>query len=183
MTTEIATREPAKFAAGDRVQWQRTLDDYPAGTWTLAYYLLNASGRIAITASAQGTDHLVDVAAATTKAWAAGFYDVQGYVTSGSDRRLAWSGRIEILPNFALAGSLDYRSHARRVLEAIEAVLESKATGDQLEYTIGSRSLKKMTHEELIRVRGRYKAEVEQEDIAERIANGLGGGNKVVFRL
>jgi hypothetical protein len=43
------------------------------------------------------------------------------------------------------------------VLDAIEAVIENRATLDQQEYTIGSRHLKRMTAAELIEFRDKYR--------------------------
>lgn len=179
----IATIEPASITAGDRVQWQKTLADYPAGTWTLNYYFRNASGKIDITAGTSGTDHLVDVAAATSKGWGAGQYDGQGIVSDGTSRFTVWTGRLTVLPNFALAGSHDGRSHARRVLEAIEAVIENRASLDQQEYTIGNRSLKRIPVGDLLVLRDRYRADVASEAAAERIANGLGNPRHVHVRF
>lgn len=183
MTAAIPTTEPAKIAAGDRVQWTKSLADYPAGTWTLTYYLRNAAGKIDITAGSSGTDHAVDVAAATTKGWTAGHYDGQGVVTSGTDRTLVWQGRIEVLPNFALAGSYDNRTHARKTLEAIQAVIENRATLDQQEYTIGNRSLKRMPISDLIKLEQTYLGRVRSEELGQAAANGQAGGGMLVVRL
>ena len=62
----IPTTEPETITAGDSLTWKRTLADYPAGTWTLKYRLINADGKIDITATASGTDHLVSVEPATS---------------------------------------------------------------------------------------------------------------------
>lgn len=183
MTAAIATTEPAKITAGDRIEWQKTLADYPAGTWTLKYYFRNADGKIDITAGASGTDHLVDVAAATSKGWEAGKYDGQGIVSSGTDRFTVWTGRIEVLPNFELAGSYDGRSHARKTLEAIEAVIENRATLDQQEYTIGNRNLKRTPLEDLIKLRETYRGLVRAEEQGQAAANGQGSGGRIVMRL
>ena len=68
------TTEPAAITAGDSFTWQKTLADYPAGTWTLKYRFINAAGKIDITATASGTDHLVSVTPTTSAAYTAGDY-------------------------------------------------------------------------------------------------------------
>lgn len=183
MTAAIATIEPAQIVAGDRVQWQKTLADYLAGTWTLKYYFRNAAGKIDITAGSSGTDHLVDVSAATSKTWGAGDYDGQGIVSSGTDRFTVWTGRIEVLPNFELAGSYDGRSHARKTLEAIEAVIEGRASLDQQEYTIGNRSLKRTPMADLIGLCDKYRGLVHAEEQGAAAAHGQGSGGRIVTRL
>lgn len=185
MTATVPTVEPASIVAGDRIQWKKTLSDYPAGTWTLVYYFLNASGKFSITAGTDGTDHSVDVAAATSKAYAAGKYDGQGRVTSGTDIYVVWRGRIEVLANFELAGSRDERTHARKMLEAIEAELEGRATAAQtsmLEYTIGSRNYRR-DPKILLEWRDRYSVEVAAEDVAAAIANGTNPNRRFMARL
>ena len=67
----IPTTEPETITAGDSLTWKRTLADYPAGTWTLKYRLINADGKIDLTATASGTDHLVSVAPDTSAVYTA----------------------------------------------------------------------------------------------------------------
>lgn len=182
---DFATSEPARIAAGDRWRWERRdLSDYPASTWTLTYALVSSTVRVQITAAANGNWHQVDVAAATTAGYTAGTYRWQAYVTSGTDRRMVGQGDIEILPNFATQSSgYDGRSHARTVLDAIEAVIEGRATKDQESYSIGGRSLQRTPIAELLRLRDVYRAEVKAEKVADRLANGMGGARRLLVRL
>jgi hypothetical protein len=90
---------------------------------------------------------------------------------------------MEVEPDFSATATLDTRSHARKVLAAIEAVIERRATKDQEEYTIDGRSLKRTPVAHLLVLRYRYKREVEQEEQADRLAKGRGTGRKVVTRF
>ena len=180
---EIANQEPNLICAGDLIQWRKSLSLYPAGTWTLSYTLINAHNKIDITATASGTDHLVNVAAATSATWPPGTYKVQGYVTNGSQRFTITQDEITIKPNFAAASTLDTRSHVKKVLEALEAVLEGKATSDQMEYSIGGRSIKRMPITDLMVWRDKYRAQYLSEQRAEGLAKGLGGKNMILVRL
>jgi hypothetical protein len=67
-------------------------------------------------------------------------------------------GTILFLPRYDQAAAYDDRSHARKMLDAIESLLESRASADVLEYTIGSRHLKKMSPKELTDWRDYYRA-------------------------
>lgn len=180
---DIPTTEPTEVTAGDTVKWTRTLSDYPAGTWTLSYTLINAASKIAITASASGTDHLVSVTPATSAAWSAGLYDWQAYVTDGTDRYQVDSGRITVNANYAGATTLDDRSHVKKTLDAIEAVIEGRASQAQQSYTINGRSLTRIPLSELYEFRKQYQAEYAAELQAERIANGMGSGRRVLLRF
>lgn len=179
------SNEPETVTAGDLVEWRREdlVDKYPAATWTLTYALQSPAARIDITASAQGGYFTVVVSAATSAAWAPGGYTWQAYVTSGTDRHMVDHGRIEVLPNFAAIKHHDGRTHARRVLDAIEACIEGKATRDQQSYSIAGRELQRYTWQELIDARSRYRALVLAEERAERARNGAGGGSRLVVRL
>lgn len=175
MTAEVPTIEPESFIAGDTWQWTRSLADYPASTWTLTYRARSREGEFSITASASGSDHSITVAKATTAAYKAGLYAWIAQVTDGTTRTTVASGLWTVAPDPASTGAgFDPRSHARKVLEAIEAIIEGRATKSQLEYSIGGRSVKHMTHADLLVARSRYASEVAAEDRAAAIARGLG---------
>lgn len=172
MASTPPTYEPSAFRAGDSVRWTRTLADYPAGTWTLAY-TLNGPTLITITASADGTDHAVSVLPAVSAVYKPGVYTWAARVTDGTDTYTVGTGTLEILANPAKASTTDARSHARRFLDAIESVLEGRATHDVASYTIGGRQLARVSLEELLAARGKYRAEVRAEENADRLARGL----------
>jgi hypothetical protein len=103
----------------------------------------------------------------TTAAYKAGLYRWTAVVDDGTERVTLASGLVNVLPDPAKTGAgFDPRSHARKTLEAIEAVIEGRATKDQEEYTIGNRSLKRTPTKELLEFRDKYRADVAREDIA-----------------
>jgi hypothetical protein len=177
--------EPEKLVSGDTWEWQRNdLAAYPASEgWTLKYVLINATDKIEIDAITHGDDFKVYLAAADTTAKAAGTYRFEASVSKNGDRYRVGTGNIEVLADFASADTLDTRSHARRVLAAIEAVIERRATKDQEEYQIDGRSLKRTAIGDLLLLRNRYRQEVVNETHADQIARGKTGGRKVVMRF
>ncbi len=185
MAQPTPSREPARITAGDTITWQRALADYPASaSWALNYRLINASGKIDIIASASGSDHLVNVSAATSAAWLAGSYSWTAYVTKGTERYTVGTGTITIKQDLAAAAAgVDVRSHAVKTLEAIEAVIEGRATQAHLSYTIDGRQMQLMKFDELLVLRDRYRAEVRSEEDALRVQNGLAPRNKILVRL
>ena len=160
----------------------RSFSDYPAsGGWTLTYALVNTSNKIAITASADGDGHLVEVAAATTVAYVAGTYDWQAYVTKDPERYQVDSGVMEILPDFAVqTGGYDARSHVKKVLDALEAMIEGKASQDQLSYAIGGRSISKLSPQEVIDWRDAY-AQLYRRELRKLHGQGERRSIKVQF--
>lgn len=172
--TDIATREPDALIAGDTWQWRRSLADYPAPTWTLTYYLRGRTHETSFAAAADGSDHLVNVAKATTAAIQPGDYELTGLVGDGSARHTVYRQRFVVRPDPAQLGAgYDPRSHARKVLEAIQAVIEGRATKDQEEYSINNRSLKRTPLEELLKLQQYYLNAVANEDAIA--AGGIGG--------
>lgn len=183
MAAAIPTSEPTSLRAGDTWSWSRSLADYPASSWTLAYSLINAQGKITVTAAASGADHLVTVPAATTAGYTPGSYSASARVTSGAESYSWELPDIEVLRNLSAETSYDDRSHARKVLDAIEAVLEGRASTDQQSVTIGDRAIVKMPVSDLLKLRDSYAGEVAGEERAKRIAAGMGGAARLHVRL
>lgn len=184
-STNYPSAEPTELVVGDRWAWKR-VDlgaDYPPASYTLSYSLrLFGTGttEIEITASGSGSDYLVEVAAADTAAETAGSYAWQAYITRNSDsERITVDRGTVLLRANRDASTDDPRSHAQKMLDAIEALMEGRASSAEASYSIGDRSLTKLTPDELIRWRNFYRAEVRAERQAETIANGGGNGRLV----
>lgn len=186
--TSYPQSEPEILVAGDRWAWKRTDlgADYPPASYALTYSArLESTGtEIEITASESGQDYIVEVASATTAGYTVGIYSWQAYITrtADSERVTVGSGTFEIVANRD-AASTDPRSHAKKVLDAIEAILEDRATKDQQAYTIRGRSLSRTPIPDLLELRKVYKAEVAREKQAEDIAAGRGHSGKIKVRL
>lgn len=161
----ISTKTPSLIVAGDTAKWQLSLSDYPAPTWVVSYALVVNGIRIAFTALASGTDHLIEIAKATTATWKAGLYSYQAYATSSTERVIIETGSIRIATDFAQATTgYDDRSWAKRCLDNVEAVIEGRASQAQLEYTIAGRQLKFITPKELFDMRDRFRLEYFAEE-------------------
>ena len=161
--------EPLQVVAGSTATWTVPAGDYAAPTWTLSYALLKPGcDRIEITATDNGDgSHLVTVAASDTAGWESGEYYWQRNVTNGSVRHTTGSGRLEIKPNFA-AANVDPRSSAKKTLDALEAVREGKATGDQLSMSLNGRSISRMSWDEVNSAWNHFKNLVDQEVALEK---------------
>lgn len=169
MSADIPSTPPAEMRAGDTIRWRRSLSDYPADDgWELKYTLLGQGGAHNGTASTDGDAHQFTVAASASADWAAGNYLLTEYVTKGDERYTIASRSVRVLPDLASAtGPVDTRSHARKVLDAIEAWLESKApVAGMLE--IAGRRIQHYPIEQLLALRDRYRNEVAAEEAAAR---------------
>jgi hypothetical protein len=184
---------PATLRAGDTIEWDESLPDYPASDgWTLAFVLTRyGQSLITIIATPSGDDYAISILPATTRAWIPGIYSWQAYVYKEAgtpvlitEKYTLESGQVQILPDIAQATSItDLRSHAKKVLDAIEALLEGKATADVMSYSIAGRSLSKMNPEELIKWRSFYKTEYQRELEAEAIAKGEDNPRRIGVRF
>ncbi len=183
---------PSTLRAGDTIEWNESISDYPATDgWTLAF-LLYAYGKtpITITASADGADYTISIPASTTRSWVAGTYSYQAYVydmsgtTSIVEKYTVYDGSVIILPDLTQSlSTTDNRSHVKKVLDALEAVIEGKATSDALSYSIGGRSISKMTPEELIKWRSFYLTEYQRELDGEAIRRGEDSPRRIGVRF
>jgi hypothetical protein len=187
----IATIEPDVLVAGDLWEWKKTLDDYPAPTWVLTYRFRSRVGEFNKQASADGTDHSVSIAAATTAGYKAGLYEWFARVVNGSESYTVGSGLLTVRPDPAFIGAgHDPRSHARKVFEALEAAIEGRALSasqrDMVSYAIGSRSQSFDVNDsraQLIQAYEKYKWLVYDEDVRERVAKGLPNPRHVGIRF
>jgi acetyl-CoA carboxylase carboxyltransferase component len=104
---------------------------------------------------------------------------VQATVTQGAERYTVGVFPVCVLANLAaLTAGTDLRTHARKVLDAINAWLESKApVAATME--VAGRRLDHYALGDLLALRDRYRAEVYRE---ERAAAGKGTA-RILMRL
>lgn len=180
MTIETSHPEPFALIVGDTAKWTRKLDAYPASAgWALNYELVNAQHRYEIAAVADGDAFRILITARTTEGYTAGDYDWRARVTNADGEvYTVATGRMTVAPSFGAA--VDGRSHARRTLEAIEAVLEGRATSATAEYEINGRRLKYISLTELHSMRSKYQREVAAE---EGVSGPRGVSGRIMVRF
>ena len=194
-STNYRTLEPTletyghPIVAGDYLAWKRSdlNSDYSNSSYSLSYKArLEDSGStlITISASASGADYLIEVGQSTTASYTVGIYHWDAYITKDSDseRVRVDHGQWEIIENLASA-TTDPRSSSKKVYDAVVAVIEGRASQDQMSYSIAGRSLSRMSIEDLIKFEGIYKARWMKEVNESRIRDGLGTTNTIHSRL
>jgi len=187
-STNYPTSEPNELQLGDFWAWKRTdlSTDYPTASYALSYEFNLVDGSTAanftLTATESNDEYIIE--ASNTTSYTAGEYNWISYITRSSDSaRIKLSeGFTEIQQNYATTTS-SVRSHAKKVLDAIEAVIENRATMDQSSMSIAGRSLSRLTIDELLQFRDRYKAEYLKEVKKERIKNKKDSGNTIKIRF
>lgn len=182
----VSTQEPRVARVGDTWEWRREdIAAFPATAWTLHYYFKSASANFNFDATADGDYFAVTRTAAETATRAAGVYQWFAFVTDGTRRYQVSQGTIELLPDMAVAGNLDTRSHARKMLDAIDAALLAQAQGGSLalSYTINGRSVTYRDDAAVLDARRYWEAKVRDEEAAEALKNGRPFGQKLLVRL
>jgi hypothetical protein len=184
MAFTVPEREPDTLTAGDLWTWSRSdLSDYPAPTWALTYSLVKLDKQIAITATTSGTGFLVSIAAATTADYSPGAYTWAAYATSGVERHLVGTGRIEVRPNLAtLTQGYDGRSFAEIRVEQLELSIRARDPM-MAAYSVGGRSVQYRTLEDVRTDLDYWRGRLYAERAKERVANGLQGARRLGVRL
>lgn len=181
---EPQSYEPEKLTAGVTWKWKKTHSDYPASEWSLNYYLRrNGATETSFGSTADGDTFQVNVGATVTALFTPDVYDIVGIVTKGSEKFVVYDGILKVLTNPASSSAYDPRSHARRVLDLIEAAMEGRIPNGMESYTIGGRSITKISLPDLRMLYEKYKMDVVMEEQAERLANGRRSGKNIGVRF
>ncbi len=167
----------AQLTAGDTWSFTLTDSDHTAPTFDATIYFENGAATFNATAADSGSDHAFTIAAATTAAYAPGRYKWFIRVSDGTNAYTVATGWLEVGVNPAAAGVHDHRSHARQMLDAINAFLIGNATTAQKAMSINGRSLERHALPELTAWRDQLRNEVRTEENAG--AAGLGRNIKV----
>ena len=184
-------QEPDTIVIGDRLVWRRDdlANTYPIGSYALTYEFHEDSGgggshKFDITATEAESTYFVEVASSTTASYTDGDFIWNAFITRSSDsqRIRVDTGRTTVVKNLANTNA-DLRSHAKKVLDAVQAVLENRASVDQASFSIAGRSLSRMSIDELLSFRDKYKAEYLQEIKKARIKNKQKSGNTIEVKF
>lgn len=146
-----------------------------------AQFLLGGTSSLKKAGTIDGDDIAFSLLAGDTENLATGQYDWQVVAeeipesssSSGQvlGRRFIDEGTVWVIRKLTGEGADDRRSVAEKILAAIDASIQGKATADQQSYVIqsgsGSRSLSRVTMEDLLRARALYANIVAQEKRAK----------------
>lgn len=187
--SQLPSGEPTTLVIGDLWRWRRTdlSDLYDPTTYDLKYsakLLTSAGTPIDITATSDATGFYVDVGSATTDTFTPGDYSWQAYIIrkSDSERIRVDNGRWTFVANFD-TDTEDRRSHAKKMIDMLESVLENRADDGVLYYMIGNRQISKIPPAELRKLLNDYRAEYKRELAKEAVARGDKNPNSLTARF
>lgn len=173
-------RMPAQMIAGDSLRLSIAGGDYPASEgWAVSLVLQKIAGGAPVTvnASDDGGDWSIVISSAASGQLQPGPHRYLIAATKAGDRSTIDHGQIEVLPDPAKPAQ-DQRSPARRALDAIDAVLEGRASSEDMKFTFADgRALEKIPHADLLALRKHYARIVAREATKGR------GPKRVLVRL
>jgi hypothetical protein len=125
--------EPKSFTAGEFVSWRCYEVLYHANNgWRLVYNFRSSveNSNIDVTSVADGAYHVVTLTSELTKDYKAGNYWWQCWARKNEKHYIVRHGNLVIKPSLAELEVFDGRSHVKKMLEALEAMLLGKASLD-----------------------------------------------------
>lgn len=183
--------EPREIVVGDFLQWKRSdlVEDYPHAEYSAEYVARISGGgsseiKLPATEPAGADYYLFTVDSVTSADFVAGFYHWQLEITQTStgNRIVVDIGDFTAIPDMD-NNQADPRIHAEVMVDKIESILEGKADSDVSNYSIAGRSITKMSFDELMVARDRYRAEVTKHNNKELVKRGKSNGSTIKVRF
>jgi len=163
----MARQIPKTILAGDTLKIDLTITNTDLAGFNFRLNMAGPSGApipYTFNAIESNGEYSIYLTPTDTAALQEGFYTYALVATDGTDEYTIEHGSFEVEVRADLNFNSELRSHARKVLDAIEAVLENRATSDVSSYTIAGRSLSRIPIDELLRLRSVYKNMVLKEE-------------------
>lgn len=179
------TSEPQSLVTGDFWTWTRPdiSATYPVDTFTLKYRftsLTDVQTQVTITAKKIDDAHVVEASSNDNEKISSGMNRVSVCITRDSDSAEITIDEFDI---DIKSKSGDMRSHALKVLDAINATIEKTATKEQASYSVAGRSLSRRSITELLELKSVYERKVARENRARDRARGKAKSRNVLITM
>lgn len=164
---------------GDSLDFETTVDLYPASEgWVPTYRLVPRTAGpapIELTGVASEDAYRFQAAAAVTAGWTAGEYSFVLLLARTGLRVTAERGHVTLIVNPALATVWDLRTEAVKALDDAKAALAAYTVNSTLasEYSIGGRSMKFKSVDEIVQLIRYWENEVAREQRRSRVLKGV----------
>jgi hypothetical protein len=175
-TADLPRFVPKDIVIGETVEWRKELDDFPADQgWTLTYYFRGEGTGFDVAGVADGSAFNLTAASSATAVASPGAYYFQAWAVKGSEKHLVEENSVELTASFqsiTTATTFDGRSIAKQILDAIDNLMQGKATVDSQRYLIASgvpgftsqREAERIDPSKLLELRKYYAALVAAEN-------------------
>ncbi len=157
MPAQIPDEVPTMFSAGETVKFRRSFADFPASEgWKYAFHMNGATATLHRDGEVDGEAFTLTIN--PSDALPEGAYRYIERVEKDGEVHNVRSGVLEVELDLATAPAGATLTHAERTLQVIEQVIEGRLPVDLQQYTIAGRVVTKIPIEQLLRMRGTYKA-------------------------
>lgn len=188
---------PAKITAGDRVAIAMRVAGYTVDDWHLRLAVENGQTFEVFEGVADPTSGELTrwvLPTDSTKNYQSGDFSVTLYAEIRAEaadptlypvgtRQTIQRYRLKVLPDPSVSGQgIELRTYNERVLASLYAVMENKATRDQLNFAVNGQSLSRYSLEEVQTLINTYEWRVKHEEQRERIRSGRRNQNIVRIR-
>lgn len=167
--------------AGASWSFTKAFPDYPASEWNCDLTLKRDSDLpFTIIAEKDSDDFTFSATAVETSTMNPGYHKYQFKFTNTT------TGAVEIKSGFETIVALlenisDVRSHNKKMLDALQATLEGRATKEILNMSYKGRAFQLLTIQELRDAIEYYKGEVAAEEREEKIKNDEDTGGRLLL--
>lgn len=183
-------RIPSEIVSGDSISWvdepfsDNLQNDIAPPDWSLRYAFRGPSTLDLVAVSYNG-HWKTSATAAQTADLPAGVYYWQAFAINGANRVTYSSGQLTVKANLVdQEANFDGRSQAKKDLDSVQSAIRAIISGGAVQrYTIGNRSVDKMSLSDLYSIETRLKFQVAQENRAQMIKQGLGDPNTLKVRF
>ena len=176
-----------QIVAGETLNYRAVAADYPASAgWVVTMYLNPRAGGTAtsVSSTASGDDHLLQVSAATTAGWAAGWWAWETWAAKASERYRLEAGQLQVVAGLiGAAAGTDTRSEAQIGLDNVRSMIRGTASLGVKRYRIGGRELERYDIGELLKLESKLANDVLREQAADAMATGRPNPRKLHVRM
>jgi hypothetical protein len=159
MSDTLLSANLTQMTAGESISETVAFDDYLASAgWSVQYAFRGMSAFVIDgTTNDDGDSFDLEYSYQESKDFEPGIYSYSGFALKGNDRVKVEQGTLEILANPA------HETYAQKVLAAIRAVIQGRATNDQLTISLADTQLQYMSADELRKLEQEYLGRVNRE--------------------
>ena len=176
---------PDALRKGDSYSWTVELPLYTqSGGWSLEYTFRIGNSSISVPGTDAGSGvWTFSISTTVSNGFYPGLVNYAVIASATGQRKTLFYTTVDILPDIDTLTSQDGSTHAARMVRAIEALLENKASNDIAAMSHNGKSLSRYSIPDLIQLHNHYRAMLQVEQARERARLGVATGNKKLHRF
>lgn len=159
---ETYTAIPPQFVLGDTLIIDIAPGDYPPPAYALQLVFISSTGKVVVASTPSDGNHRFTV---DTVPFSSGRHDYQLKAVGTGYRRTLLTGFTTAQVDLAsdTVATFDGRSHAKKVLDALEAVIEGRASKSQLKHEFDGIAIEHMDLQQQVALRDKYRLKYQRE--------------------